>query len=253
MNQFPNQQQDMETFEMEGFYEYKGIEKYNPTQEFLKKLFLIANIQAFLYTILYFIIREPILNYFETEDSFGTIFVIYAEVVGVINICAFLCTTCCSNAIRSREAVSYVILIARIIGIALLLSAFSDSFKQTLVLMVTLHTVLTVFAYHHEGEFAIRNTLKWVAAWAGVMFCVVYLKGMAFEEEYSVSRAFLEVMKVVVYGVYLVVNTSIILGKDEGYEVNHHEHVFAALLLQFDMTMVVSSVSRCIKFITKRE
>jgi len=255
MNQIPNQaQDDMEHFEMEGFYEYKGIEKYNPTQEFLKKVFLLSNIQVFLYTILYFTFHQPITNYFEKNDSYGTVFVIYLEITGIINVSSFLCTVCCGNFIRSRDYLSYGILALRIVGISLFLCAFSSSFKQTLFLILTLHTTLTLFAHYNvSAEFAIKSTLKWVAAWAGLMICLLSLKDMISEDSFSLSGVFLAVMKVFIYGIYLVVNASILLGKDEGYEVNHHEHVYAALLLQFDMTVVVANVTRCYKFITKRQ
>ncbi len=255
MNQIPNQaQDDMEPFEMEGFYEYKGVEKYNPTQEFLKKVFLLSNIQVFLNTMLYFIFHQPLTNYFETNDNFGTVFVIYLEIMGIINLSSFLCTVCCGNFIRSRDYLSYGILVLRIIGVTLFLCAWSSSFKQTLFLILTLHTTLTLFAYYHmNGEFAIKNALKWVVVWAGLMICLISLKDMVFEDSYSISGVFWTVMKVFIYGVYLVVNASILLGKDEGYEVNHHEHVYAALLLQFDMTVVVANISRCYKFITKRQ
>jgi len=233
--QTPNQSQEPESFEVDDFYEYKGVEGYNPTRVFLIKVYKQLIIQILIIIASFYLVRPFIANYFSSNSEINNvIYTFYLEFA--LALLLFSQTLCFQRFIRSNNKLCHSIFFLRTLGLILVIGILGDYIQFYLYLILTLYLSLRRLAIKDDGEINWKKYFQTIIIWAVFWFCLVnFINSIILKKSDNSILTSFSILIVFLYGVYLIVEISFILRHDTFYHIHHHEHVFGALVIQFDL------------------
>jgi len=234
----------------EGQYEYRGQENYSPTPNFLKKVYFVLDVQLSivlalhlllglltistnLYTIIF---STAIKTTFSLFIAFHTFFQVYW-----------------TPKLKASPIKCLIFFAVRTIFFYAVIRAYipTDYFKQITLfisLILSLHLAFTTYVLSMRTTYERKSAFYWLVVWMMVATGFLYvLKGVLVPGIFTNFAILLNVFFVFLYGLYLIFETGFIL---DGilYQVNHHEYIFGALILQFDlMGIAFWAVKKCKK------
>jgi len=231
-------------------YEYQGKENYSPTSGFLKKIYLVLDVQLAIVLALHLILGVLSI---QTDNLFFDIFTIIVRSCFFIIVALILIFQMASARNLKTSPISTFILftIRTLLLYSILRAYFFLSIKQvTLFISLILSLYLTFTAY----MFCLGTTYRRKIAFIWLMSFIVtatgflyLLKEVLIPGIFSHLAILLNVFLTFLYGLYLIYETGFIL---DGviYQINHHEYLFGALILQFDLIgMAFWIVKKCKK------
>jgi len=238
-----------------GHYEFKGEENYKPTSSFLQKVFLILNLQLSIILILQLFLGNAITQ-LVAKISLNVNIIIFIPELFLLVI--FLIQLKLTVALKESSLKSALFLCIRAIlfysVIRVVWPAYINKEMTLFIsLILSVHLIFTIYAYSMKAYYNWKVAILLVGVWAvlaaGFLFIV---------NEYIVKGLFTTlaivfcVIFVLFYGLYLVYETGFIID-GPFYAINHHQYVFAALILQFDAIGLSSWLAKKCKKLNRIE
>ena len=233
---------DPESLLLEVSYEFKGKENYKPTPSFLQKIYLVLDLQFAIILILQFLLSnwikniiskpliDPGMTFYIPECTFILIFILQHSFTSQFKNSPWKCL---------------IALITRTVifgwfATVLCPSGCDKEITLFVSLLFSLHLTLTIFTYTMEEHYKWQKALLFVGFWnflaANFLFI---LKEFIVPGLFSNLAILLCIALVSLYGVYLIYQTKFILNGTY-YAINHHQWMFAAFILQFDLVGILT-------------
>uniref|UniRef100_A0A8C4TDQ5 Uncharacterized protein n=1 Tax=Erpetoichthys calabaricus TaxID=27687 RepID=A0A8C4TDQ5_ERPCA len=142
--------------------------------------------------------------------------------------------TCCSD-IRRRVPLNFVFLILFVIIFPFLFFFFHSFFQADEVMWAVAATgivcfSLSIFALQTKWDFTTLSGIIWVFLWtliaSGILFAIIRSRWLSIV--YAGSGT-------LIFSIYLVIDTQMMLGGKHRYSIDPEEYVFAALNLYLDI------------------
>jgi len=233
---------DPESLLLEASYEFKGKENYKPTPSFLQKVYLFLDLQLFIILILQLILTnwtakiisqpliDPGLVFYIPECTFILIFILQHSFTSQFKNSAWKCAF--AMIIRSFVFGWFTTIICP--------SGCNKEITLFISLLLSLHLTLTIFTYIMEEHYKWQKALLFVGIWnflaANFLFI---LKEFIVKGLFSNWTILLCISLVSLYGLYLIYQTKFLLN-GAYYAINHHQWMFGAFILQFDLVGILS-------------
>ncbi|XP_015523437.1 protein lifeguard 1-like [Neodiprion lecontei] len=163
----------------------------------------------------------------------------------VLTIVLIISMSCCPT-LRRRAPINYILLFLLTALLGILVASAATLFDSNEVLIAAgITTVVcfavTVFAFQTKWEFNVCNGILFVSLIVLLQFGIVTpcmnLKTV------NVAYASLGAL---IYSVYLVYDTQMIIGGEHSYQISPEEYVFAALILYLDVINMFLHILRII-------
>jgi len=228
---------DQEDPLVQGHYEFKGEENYKPTASFLQKVYLILDVQLSISLILHLILGRFVTQ-IVAKIPFTASFIVFIPEFSFLVI--FIAQLYLSPKIKSSPVKSAVTLSIRALIfywlIRILLPAYIGiQITLFISLVLSVHFALTIYAYSMKESYNWKTALLVVGIWAILAAgSLSILNGFIVKGLFTNFAIVFCVSFVSVYGLYLVYQTGFILD-GPFYAINHHQCMFAAFILQFDV------------------
>ncbi|XP_046606867.1 protein lifeguard 1-like isoform X1 [Neodiprion virginianus] len=145
--------------------------------------------------------------------------------------------SCCSN-LRRQAPMNYIFLLLFTVAEGIVLGAASSTYQVDAVLMAAGITAvvcfaLTIFAFQTKWDFTLLSGVLFVAVIILFVFAIVaiFVKGKIFTLIYASLGA-------LIFSVYLVFDTQLMMGGKHKYSISPEEYIFAALNLYLDIVNI---------------
>ena len=238
--------------EIGGFYEYQGVENYNPTGGFLKQIYIILTVQ--LITV---ILLSSIMVFFfwfmfmsKRTSTLLILLILFCAILWLVG--SFIVVLDYFEQIRSSPIKILLLFFVRTLSLSLLttlISVYLSTFLlfYGLCLCISLQLTLMVNAALMKRTFDSKNAMSWLVCW-GLVAILLLLYGL----NLKIVEALMLVLLYFFYGTYFICESEIIL-KDSFYSINYHECMLGALLFQFEVVHAVFHIKRIFKPSSKRD
>ncbi|CAG9131858.1 unnamed protein product [Plutella xylostella] len=159
---------------------------------------------------------------------------------------SFCCILCCKSP-RRRVPYNYLFLLAFTLGLSLLVATVTSMYEVgTVLLAVGVTGVivlgLTLFAFQTKYDFTTLNGSLFV------MFLTVITFGIiAAIMQSQLLKLLYSALGVLLFGIYLVYDTQMIIGGKHRYKISPEEYVFAALTIYLDIMNIFLRMLRLLR------
>ena len=225
---------DQTESEIEGFYEHRGVENYNPTAGFVKRIYMILSLHLTTVIGLGFLMRLYIWP--GSMDDLTSILL-----VAMLQVCGVFCMVGSIVVMYmypkwARNSTSRIVLLffVRTVCLSMFTSFIgflveTNFFTYGLCLSISLQITLMCNAALMKEGFNFKNAMLWLTIWS-----LVATLGLIYGFNLSAIETLLLVIFNFCYGIYFANESRIIL-KEKLYSLSYHEHMFGALLFQCDL------------------
>jgi len=237
MNANVNENDNAEDPLYQGQYEYKGQENYSPTPSFLKKVYLILDIQLLTALVLHILFGRLLDSMLPDlwDNLYLTVDVIVFPFLLILILQIFL-----GKRLKTSPILCLIALLIRTVIIYTVMRVLTPEqyFKQLTLffsLLLTLHLTFTGYTFAMGSNYRRRIAFLWMMIWMVLATGFLYLlKNVLVPKIFTHTDISVTVVINFLYGLYLIYETGFIL---DGilYQINHHQYVFAAFTLQYDV------------------
>jgi protein lifeguard len=163
-----------------------------------------------------------------------------------IMIVTLICMACCPN-VRRKTPMNYIFLFIFTLAISFLLGCVSSSYQASEVVLAVGITAavclgLTLFAFQTKWDFTLMGGILYVAALVLFLFGIIaiIIPGQIITLLYAAAGT-------LIFSVYLVYDTQLMIGGDHKYSISPEEYIFAALNLYMDIVNLFLFILMLIK------
>jgi len=232
-------------------YEFRGQENYAPTQSFLKKMYLVLDVQI---TIL--LAFHLLLGTISIPETNVYIQILASLIRSIFPLCLTILVVAqmaLAPKLKSSTIKTLLLFTLRSLVIYALSRGyyFAADFNQTTLmtsLMLSLHLAFTAYMFSMGAKYRREIAFIWLLSWMMVAIGFLYLlKEVLVPGIFSHLAILLNVFLAFLYGLYLIYETGFLI---EGimYQINHNQYLFGALVLQLDFFgLAFWAVKKCKK------
>jgi len=231
-------------------YEYKGQENYSPTPGFLKRVYLVLDVQLAIVLALHLLLETLSIP---TNTLFFDVFgIIVRSFFSIIIALMMIFQIVSAKKLKASPITTLILLTIRTLFlyaiIRVYLSLFSRQVTLFLSLLLSIHLAFTFYVFCMGTAYRRKIAFIWLMSLIVTATGFLYLlKEILVPGIFSHLAILLNVFLTFLYGLYLIYETGFIL---DGilYQINHHEYLFGALVLQFDLIgLIFWIVKKCKK------
>jgi len=235
----------------EPHYEFRGQENYAPTHSFLKKMYLVLDVQIAIllaFHLLLGTISIPATNVYIKilVELIRSIFPLFLILMIVLQMSL-------ASKLKSSAIKTLLLFALRSLVIYALTRGyfFAGDFNQTTLmtsLMLSLYLAFTAYIFSMGATYKRGIAFIWLLSWMMVAVGFMYLlKEVLIPGIFSHLAILLNVFFAFLYGLYLIYETGFLI-EGEIYHINHNQYLFGALVLQVDLLgLAFWAVKKCTK------
>ena len=156
-----------------------------------------------------------------------------AMVISIVVSCAMICV----RSLTRSVPINYICLLIFTIAETYMVAAIAATYSKDVVMMAACTTAgitiaITAYAMFTKADFTILGPLFFVIGMAMFMFCI-----FSFFIRYDTARMIWATIGVILYGLFLIFDTQLILG-GKRYQIDIDDYILGAFILYTDIIMI---------------
>jgi FtsH-binding integral membrane protein len=234
-------------YEAQNYYatddKYRPFEGYNPRLGFVRKVYGIISCQLLVTTIFTILCQGPLRPYLydpnnPTGHSGAFALYILALVVYLITAIAIGCYPKVARSVPTN----YILLSLLTVAISYIVGYFTVFFTPSdvilaAVLTLTITIVLTIYAFTTKKDITLYGAALWIAGWALLAFSLLFFFIGPRNAAYGPLVIVFSVIAVIIYGLYLVYDTQLMMG-GKRYELSLDDYIIGAVMIYIDIIVI---------------
>lgn len=196
---------------------------------FIRKVYGILSMQLFIVAV--FVSVGVLSSSFQDFVAENPSTILIAFAINIISLLALVCF----KSVASKVPVNYILLFIFTFCESFIVACICGFYDPTSVLIAALMTLsvtlaLTVYAMTTKTDFSAMSGVMIVFLVGATMFALF----MPFFYQSRMTQVVISVVFVIIYGIYLVIDTQLVIGSGR-YSFNEDEYIVAALNIYIDI------------------